>query len=162
MAETAPILLVEDNHDDVFFMERAARKAGLLNPLKVVGDGQAAVDYLEAVQVRAEGERNSTPALVLLDLKLPYRGGLEVLQWIRNSSVLKPLPVIIISSSAERSDVDKAYRLGANGYLVKPANLDGLVNILQALKSFWFTHNLLPSISGQSSLPPDADASLLD
>ena len=84
---------------------------------------------------------------MLLDLKLPYKSGIEVLQWIREQDRFKTMPVIIFTTSAENSDLERTYRLGANAYLVKPANMNELTSILKAFKAFWIDHNLLPRIS---------------
>jgi CheY-like chemotaxis protein len=159
MTHSPPILLVEDNPDDVFFMKRAARTAEIVQPLNVVIDGQAAIDYLSGTGEFADATRHPAPCLVLLDLKLPRKCGLEVLQWIRMCEAFKPLPVIMFTTSAVTSDVEQSYRLGANGYLVKPANLNELVSILKALKAFWLDHNLLPALHLKH--PPDSQKSPL-
>lgn len=146
MTPDDPILLVEDNSDDVLFMKRACRQVEIVQPLHIVEHGQAAIDFLSHTGHYADKSKSPTPRLVLLDLKLPYKSGLEVLQWIRAQDFLKTIPVIIFTTSAENSDVERAYRYGANGYLVKPANMNELSNILRSLKAFWIDHNLLPRI----------------
>src|SRR3954469_18637827 len=101
---TKTILLVEDNEDDVFALRRALKKAQIANPVQVAEDGQKAVDYLAGVGHYADREEYPIPRLVLLDLKLPYRNGMEVLAWIRQQRSLDSLPVVILSGSDEARD----------------------------------------------------------
>jgi CheY-like chemotaxis protein len=116
----AMILLVEDNRDDVFFFRRAMSKAQLAFPVQVVEDGQEAIDYLSGIGRFRDRFRYPMPTVVLLDLKLPYVSGFEVLTWIREQPALAALSVVILTSSPEQRDRDKANQLGATGYLVKP------------------------------------------
>jgi CheY-like chemotaxis protein len=138
-----PILQVEDDANDVFFLNHAMKKAGMANPVHVAVDGQQAIDYLKGIGKFADRELFPLPCLVLLDLKLPYVMGLEVLAWIR-SQRLKSIVVIILSASAENTDVAAAYRLGANAFLTKPAEANKLESIVKAIKDFWLMHNVLP------------------
>jgi CheY-like chemotaxis protein len=114
------ILLVEDNEDDVFLMKRALRGAGINNPLQIAEDGQAAIDYLAGAGAYADRTLHPLPMIVFLDLKLPYKSGHEVLEWIRQEPHLKTLVVIVLTSSSEKVDLDHAYKLGANSFVVKP------------------------------------------
>lgn len=139
-----PILLVEDNPDDVVFMKRAIRQAGILQPFSIAEHGEDAIDYLSRSGKYVDQANAPIPRLIFLDLKLPYKSGIEVLQWIRAHDSLKTIPVIILTTSAEASDVERAYRLGANAYLVKPANMSELTNILKTFKAFWIDYNLFP------------------
>ena len=141
---TNQILLVEDDENDVFFFRRAVTKAGMMNPVQVARDGQEALDYLRGVGKFAERAKFPLPALILMDLKLPFVMGLAVLKWIRQESGLAPI-VVILSSSQEEWDITEAYRLGANAYLVKPAEASKLCDIVRALNAFWFTQNTFPS-----------------
>jgi len=141
------ILLVEDSPDDVFFLQRAFKRAEVKNALQVVKDGQQALGYLAGVGEYADREKFPLPCLVLLDLKLPYVPGLDVLKWIRSRTELQTLPVIIFTSSSERSDVDRAYRLGANSYLVKPSDAEQLVGLAKSFGDYWLKFNLLPPIA---------------
>src|SRR5579859_3819304 len=110
---TRPILLVEDDENDVFFFKRAMKKTGVANPLQVATNGQEAIHYLQGTGKFAERAQFPLPELVLLDLKLPFVMGLDVLRWIRQQSGLVPI-VVILSASQEESDIAAAYRLGAN------------------------------------------------
>lgn len=111
------ILVAEDDPTDVELLRRAFSDAGMRNPIRVVGDGQAAIDYLDQLETNPN---DRAPALILLDLKMPRKDGLEVLQWVRGRSGLKCLPVFIFSSSALLRDVEPAYEYGASIYIVKP------------------------------------------
>ena len=138
------ILLVEDDENDVFFMQHALNKAGITNPVRVVRDGQQAINYFEsAFQPGSNGEF-PLPGLVILDLKLPYVMGLDVLKWIRQQHELAPI-VLILSASSDGADISMAYHLGANAYLVKPSEVRQLDVIVKSIKEFWLTHNTPPS-----------------
>jgi CheY-like chemotaxis protein len=114
------LLLIEDNEDDVFLMRRALKKANIDLTLHVVMDGQEALDYLGSSGKFADRAQFPSPALVFLDLKLPYVHGFEVLEWIRQQDSLKNLPVVVLTSSPEERDRRQAHELGAKAYFVKP------------------------------------------
>ncbi|MBU1692164.1 MAG: response regulator [Gammaproteobacteria bacterium] len=135
------ILLVEDDTNDVLLFRRAYRKCKLTNPLQIVGDGEAAQDYLAGSGKYADREAYPLPALVLLDFKLPRKSGLEVLAWMRSQTGLKRMPVVALTSSRERSDVNRAYDLGINSYLVKPVAFDNLMQLVKALGLYWMILN---------------------
>ena len=138
------ILLVEDSDDDVFFMKRALKHAGIAHPVQVVTDGQAALDYLSGQNGYTDRERFPFPSLVLLDLRLPLVPGMEVLKWIRSEPQLTGLPVIVLTSSKHEMDVANAYSLGANAFLVKPSDSKELVSMVKAIGEFWLTYNHAP------------------
>jgi CheY-like chemotaxis protein len=144
---TETILLVEDSEDDVFFMERAIKLTGEKINLRVAKDGQAAVDYLSGVRNYADRTEFPLPSLVLLDLKLPHIPGLEVLRWIRSRPELQTTPVVILTSSGERADLDRGYRLGANSFMVKPSESDDLVGLAKCLTDYWFRYNVIARVS---------------
>jgi CheY-like chemotaxis protein len=129
------ILLVEDNEDDVFLLKRGFQHAGIVNPLKIVTDGQQAIDYLSGTGEFADRNSFPLPGLVLLDLKLPYLDGFEVLEWIRAHPVLKTSAVVILTSSPENRDRKRAAELGAQGYLVKPASPASLLEVTAGVRS---------------------------
>ena len=141
---TRTILLVEDEEGDVFFMQQAMQKAGVLNPLQVASDGQMAIDYFKGTGKFANRAEFPLPCLVLLDLKLPRVMGLDVLKWIRQQLGVAPI-VGILSSSQEEADIATAYRLGANGYLVKPHDVSQLTEIAKSIKDFWLKQNTPPT-----------------
>ena len=138
-----PILQVEDDPNDVFLLQHAMTKAGVANPIQVATDGQQAIDYLSGAGKYADREQFPFPCLVLLDLKLPYVMGLNVLKWIREQPWTN-LPVIMFSASAEDADISASYRLGANAFLRKPSEARQLEEIVKAIRDFWLTHNALP------------------
>jgi len=119
------------------------QKEGLTNSLHIAVDGQQAIDYLQGAGKFADREKFPLPCLVLLDLKLPFVMGLDVLKWIRQRPELSP--VVILSSSQQNADISTAYRLGANAYLVKPATLEGRNRLIGAMKEFWLVWNTHPS-----------------
>ena len=140
------ILLVEDDPNDVFLIQRAFSKANLANPIQVMKDGEAAVQYLSGQEPYADRDRYPLPILMLLDLKLPRRSGLEVLEWLKQQPKLKRLPVVVLTSSREHIDLNRPYDLGANSYLVKPVAFDSLLNMVQTLNQYWLIINESPNL----------------
>ena len=140
------ILHVEDDPNDVLLIARAFRKAECSAQVQVASDGEQAVNYLSGANSFSQRDRCPLPSLVLLDLKLPRKSGIEVLEWIRAQPGLKRLPVVMLTSSRQPIDINRAYELGANAYLVKPVNFDALVNMLKTLDSFWMGVNEHPGI----------------
>jgi CheY-like chemotaxis protein len=139
------VLWVEDDADDVLLIGRAIQKAGLPNP-SLVRDGREAVEYLSGSGKYADRLAYPFPSIVLLDLKLPKMSGFEVLQWIRERPELCRIPVIMFTSSREMSDVDRAYSIGANAYLLKSVDHTNLVEALTKVHAFWMDLNLHPSL----------------
>src|SRR4051812_26477275 len=137
------ILQVEDDPNDVFLLQHAMKKTGVTNPLQVASDGQQAIDYLQGAGKFSDRGRFPFPCLVLLDLKLPYVMGLEVLRWIRQQPGAA-LPVVMLTASGEGGDIAAAYQLGANAFLTKPSEASKLEDMVKAIKDFWLTHNTLP------------------
>jgi len=131
------ILLVEDNEDDVFFMQRAIRACGIDHHVQVAEDGQVAIDYLSGTGQYKDRQKFPLPFLIFLDLKMPRRSGLDVLQWIRTQPHLKTMLVLILTTSREDSDVQRAYELGVNSFLVKPPGADQLKDLVALIKSYW-------------------------
>ena len=133
------ILLVEDSEDDVFAMQRALRLSDITNPLRVVTDGQQALDYLAAAAAQSDPHRDPLPFIVFLDLKLPYVHGFEVLTWIRKQSAFASTIVIVLTGSAESRDRQKAYELGARSYMIKPPTPEALNHVFASLGTFWLS-----------------------
>jgi CheY-like chemotaxis protein len=144
------ILLAEDNPDDVFFMQRAAKACGIVEPLRVAPDGQAAIDYLEGTGEYSNRDKYPLPFLILLDLKMPHRSGLEVLEWIRQQPQLQTMLVLILTTSREESDVQRAYRLGVNSFLVKPPNAAQLTELMRLVKAYWLDN---PQLATTATVP---------
>jgi CheY-like chemotaxis protein len=139
------ILLVEDDSNDVFFLQYAFEAVGITNPMQVVTDGQQAIDYLAGTNQFADRRQFPLPVLVLLDLKLPVKMGLEVLRWIQVQPYLANLLVIILTSSSDSADVERAYALGARSYLVKPVSLEKRVEMAKVIKNYWLELNRQPT-----------------
>ena len=131
------ILLAEDNDDDVFFMKRAAKAASIFHSIQVASNGQVAIDYLAGNHAFADREEHPLPFLVFLDLKMPQKSGLDVLQWIRGQPHLQTMLVLILTTSREESDVQRAYRLGVNAFLVKPPDAVQLTELMKLVRAFW-------------------------
>ncbi len=140
------VLLVEDDANEVFLMQRAFQKAGLKNPLPVARDGQEAIDYLSHQGQFNDTTRYPSPGLMLLDLKMPRKNGFEVLEWLRQQPGLKPLIVVVLSSSSLITDINRAYDLGANSYLVKPGDFDTLIQLVKTLEAYWLMLNQNPDL----------------
>ncbi len=140
------ILLVEDDANDVILIQRALQKAKILNPLQVVGDGEEAIAYFQGKGEFADRNRFPLPVLLLLDLKLPRVNGFEVLEWLRKQKKLARIPVVVLTSSNQSQDINRAYDLGANSYLVKPVEFDDLVKLVKTLGLYWILLNEKPEM----------------
>ena len=139
------ILLVEDDENDLDLFMRAYGKSRMLNPVQRAANGDDAVAYLEGTGKFADRGTYPVPVLVLLDLKLPRRSGLEVLSWIRGQAGLKRLPVVMLTSSRDSGDINRAYDLGANSYLVKPVEFENLLDLIRSLNMYWLVLNQHPN-----------------
>jgi CheY-like chemotaxis protein len=137
------VLLVEDDENDVFFMQRAFRDAGITTPLNIAHDGREAIDYLSGNGQYNDRQKSPLPCLVLMDLKLPYVLGLDVLKWLRSQPEFKTIIVVVLTSSRQDADIQKAYALGANSYLVKPPDVHQLVAMVKRIKEYWIETNQL-------------------
>jgi CheY-like chemotaxis protein len=136
-----PILHVEDNENDVFLLNRALSIADIAHPIQVVRNGAQAVDYLEGAAPFADRRNYPLPSLILLDWNMPQMNGLEFLAWRQHQPLFRRIPVIMLTSVAQATDVTAAYEAGANGYLAKPLTFDGLVEVAKALRTYWLMHN---------------------
>ena len=140
------LLLIEDDDNDVFLIKRAFKRTNPELPVIAINDGDAAIHYLAGTNEYGDRTQFPLPALILLDLKLPRRSGLEVLEWLRNQPGLRRIPVIALTSSQERADVDKAYEAGVNSYLVKPGTFDALAAMTRFIEGYWVKINQYPSV----------------
>jgi CheY-like chemotaxis protein len=142
----AVFLLVEDDPNDAFLVEREFAKANQTVRLQVVNDGQEAVHYLKGEGQYSDRDAHPMPNLLLLDLKMPRLGGFEFLKWLRSKSAenTRLIPVVVLSSSHLEEDVERAYNLGANSYMVKPLNWDEFRKLLVDLGIYWTKHALTP------------------
>lgn len=145
MTDDLSILLVEDSADDEDLIVREIRRADLANPIEVVHDGQEAMDYLFGTD---DQPALPVPGLVLLDLKLPRVGGLDVLSRVRAEPRTRLIPVVVLSGSTERRDRADAYRLGANSFVTKPIEFDDFARAIRYTALFWLTINEPPAAPG--------------
>lgn len=140
------IVLVEDNTDDVLLLQRSLRKTGVSCGVTVCGDGESAVRYLAGEGEYSDRTRFPLPSLLLLDLKLPRKNGFEVLSWMRSQPGLRRLPVVVLTSSREESDLKRAYDLGANSYMVKRTGTEATTDLMRILTQYWLTANEQPPL----------------
>jgi DNA-binding response OmpR family regulator len=141
-AKLPTLALAEDNADDVFFMKRAMAAAGIANPLEILGDGRQVLEYFEGKGRYADRDAHPLPRLLLLDLKLPLMSGFQVLEWLRGRPMARVMPIIVLTSSGQAKDINRAYELGANSYLIKPSGGENLLNQMKAIKFYWLDQNV--------------------
>ena len=137
LKQNGTILLVEDDQDDIFIFKRALVAANVLNPVVVLSNGQAVIDYLSHQGEYSSLEKNPLPFVIFLDLKLPYLDGFEVLTWIRQQPQLNSVVVVVLSGSDESRDHKKAYELGARSYLLKPPGAQDIREFMESMVSYW-------------------------
>jgi CheY-like chemotaxis protein len=136
------ILVAEDEVGDVLFLKRAFAKAGVSSPVYFAGDGQEVLDYLEGYPPFDNPVEYPLPNLLLLDLGLPRVNGLEVLSWVRQHPTLHQMLVVVLSSSEDPEEIQRAYELGANAYVVKPHNPANLVDVVRRVQEYWLGINI--------------------
>jgi CheY-like chemotaxis protein len=144
MTNALGILLAEDEENDVFLLRRAFQAADIRNPLFVVRDGEEAIEYLSGIGPFADRLQYPIPALFILDIKMPRKSGMDVLRWLRKQPVLNSLPALVMSSSAVPHDIERAYQLGANAFVVKPSNNEERAQLANNIKGFWLRFNRPP------------------
>jgi CheY-like chemotaxis protein len=147
MPDQAFILLAEDNENDIVLIQESFKRGNLSNPLHVVRDGEEAIAYLMGEGKYSNRSEYPLPDLLLLDLKMPRMDGFEVLRWIRRQPELKALRVVVLTSSDHIRDMNQAYQLGANSFLVKPMDFDNFAETIKALKDYWLCLSKAPRIS---------------
>jgi CheY-like chemotaxis protein len=137
MIDNYTILLVEDDPNDVLFLKRALKKNGISNPISVLPDGDEAIAYLTGEGKYSDRHTYPFPKVIMLDLKMPRRGGLEVLEWLKEHPQYRVIPTLVLTSSKINEDVVKAYGLGANSYMVKPSNFEDLQQMIKVAYEYW-------------------------
>ncbi len=142
------ILLVEDNPQDLELARRALRKGNLTNHIHVARDGAEALEFIFCEGRYAERKIDNGPSVILLDLKLPKIDGLEVLKRVKSDARTRSIPVVVLTSSKEHSDIVESYQLGVNSYIVKPVNFERFVTAVQDLGMYWLLLNQPPKIDG--------------
>jgi len=139
------LLLAEDLEDDVFLFERALQRRKISCVVRVASNGKQALEYLSGKGEFADRNAFPLPSLVVMDIKMPEMDGLEALKLIRQDAKLSRMPVVIFTSSKREEDVEVAYRLGANAYVVKPSDSEQLGETLEVMTKFWFAINVPPN-----------------
>jgi two-component system, response regulator len=137
LLESQPILIVEDSPDDFEATKRAFTKANLRNKIHRAESGEEALAYLR-------NEANARPGIILLDLNMPGLDGRKTLEIIKHTSELQSIPVVVLTTSNDDRDVEACYKLGANTYIQKPVDFDGLIAAIRRLKEYWFEIAILP------------------
>lgn len=133
-----PVLLVEDDLNDIFLVKRAFKIAQIENPLQIVTDGQEAINYLKGEGKYADRQTYPLPKLMVMDIKMPRRSGFEVLEWVKGKGgPLRRIPIVIVSSSDNPSDINRAYELGANAYMVKPMEFRAVEHLFNVITQYW-------------------------
>ncbi|PWU15247.1 MAG: two-component system response regulator [Verrucomicrobia bacterium] len=131
------VLLVEDDLNDIFLVKRAFKLAHVRSPLQVVTDGLEAMHYLKGEDKFADRQAYPLPKLVVMDIKMPRRSGFEVLEWVKRDPLLRRIPIVIVSSSEDPMDINRAYELGANAYMVKPVDYRAVEHLFQSITQYW-------------------------
>jgi CheY-like chemotaxis protein len=131
------ILLVEDEENDALLLQRALRKNKVTNPVHWMKDGVEALDYLSGQGPYSERSQYPFPQMIILDLKMPRMTGLELLAYLQQHPELRVIPTIVMSSSQIQEDIEKAYDLGANTYMVKPTEFDSLAGMIKSIYDYW-------------------------
>jgi len=134
MHDNHPILLIEDDPEAADLLRIALKKAGLRRPLRVLADGDTAIAYMAGDPPFDDRDQNPTPCLLLLDLKLPRKSGLEVLAWMRSNIDTRPIPAVMITSSSDEADIEEALRLGIRAYCIKPADFEDLKKLARMIR----------------------------
>jgi CheY-like chemotaxis protein len=142
--EQAVILLVEDREDDILLIRKAFERGAINNPLQVVRDGEEAIHYLAGEGRYSNREEYPLPDLILLDLKLPKVDGFELVRWIRRQPGFGFIPVVVLTSSDAIRDVNRAYALGANSFMVKPMDFENFIETAKVLRAYWLKANRQP------------------
>jgi CheY-like chemotaxis protein len=148
------ILIAEDNDDYVVLLRRSLQKGALLNPVFVVRDGEETIAYLKGEGKFADRYEYPLPTLLLLDLKMPGKNGFEVLEWIREQPGLRRLRIVVLTTSDSPQDIDKAYELGANAFMVKPLERKDFLQMTEAIKGYWLWMSAAPNLGSQSCEKP--------
>jgi CheY-like chemotaxis protein len=133
------VLLVEDDLNDIFLVKRAFKIAQIPTPLQVVTDGFEAIAYLKGEGKYADRDAHPLPHLIVMDIKMPRKSGFEVLEWVKGNpkKPLRRIPIVIVSSSDNPEDINRAYELGANAYMVKPVNFRAVEHLFSSITHYW-------------------------
>lgn len=138
------LLVVEDNENDVELILRAIKSINLLNKVHVIRDGEEALNYIFAKNKSGKQDIEHMPKVILLDLKLPKLSGLDILKRLKSDERTRSIPVVVLTSSRESSDLNQCYELGVNSYIVKPFDLEGFIKAVSTAGLYWLVVNQMP------------------
>lgn len=144
MPDRALFLVVEDDEDQIALLRRAFARANIVNPLQIVTSGEQAMVYLEGAGPYQNRDEFPLPRLILVDLKMPGITGFDLIRWIRQQPSLRGVRIVVLTASNEIRDVNQAYELGANSFLVKPVNFEDFVRLTHAIEGYWIWLNSMP------------------
>jgi CheY-like chemotaxis protein len=136
-SQTEPILIAEDNPQEVMLLKMALKKNGIEGPIQIVPDGEEVIKYLQGVPPYDDREKCPFPYTVFLDLKMPRRDGFGVLEWLKNHPHCAVIPTIVMTCSSETNDIKRAYQLGANAYMVKPTTIEDFSQMIRLTIDYW-------------------------
>jgi two-component system response regulator len=148
LSDPVEILVVEDNPSDAELAIRALKKSNMANNIFVAENGEEALDFIFSRGRFSDRDKSKSLKVIFLDLKLPKVSGLEVLRVIKTTESTKMLPVVVITSSKEDPDIQEAYSLGANSYVVKPVDFDAFIHAISTTGLYWLQVNVPPKING--------------
>lgn len=131
------ILLVEDDQNDVALIKRALKQSEITNPVFVVGNGDEAISYLLRHEPYSDRIQFPYPDVILTDIKMPRKNGLELLRWVKENPMYRVLPTMVLSASSDAQDIKQAFYLGASAYFVKPTKYSDLVSLMKRIHDFW-------------------------
>jgi CheY-like chemotaxis protein len=154
--DSSIILLAEDREDDIYLIRRSFAAAGAFYPLQVVRDGEEALAYLKGIGRYSNRDEFPLPDLLLLDLRMPRMDGFDVLKWLRQEPGLSSLRVIVLTSSQDLRDVNLAYKLGANSFMVKPMDFEDVVEMTRFLSTYWLGMSRAPETIRHAKAKPAA------
>lgn len=137
MEDEFPILIAEDDENDVFIVQRALRKAGFNNPFHISRNALEVIKYLQGEEPFGDREKFRFPRLLITDLKMPGGDGFVLLEWLQQHPECSVIPRLVLTASNQEQDIQRAYKLGVNAYFVKPPNFDALVSLLRLVFQYW-------------------------
>jgi CheY-like chemotaxis protein len=158
MRDCPVILVAEDDEDYVILIKQVFAKAHVPNPIHVVWNGEEAISYLKGEGKYSNRDEFPLPDIFLLDLKMPRVNGFEVLKWVRAQPTLSSLRILVLTSSDEIRDVNEAYQLGANSFLVKPLDFEDFTHLSRLIADFWFKASRTPEASRPPLKSPKTDS----
>lgn len=147
---SSPILMVDDDKDDRMMTERALRKNRVINPMVFLEDGEELISYLKREGKFADPKASPRPCLILLDLNMPRMDGRRALEILKADADFKKIPVVILTTSQAEEDIIRSYETGANSFITKPVSFDGLLSVMETLKSYWLEIVDLPAEDGKA------------